>query len=63
MRKGNFKVTQEAHYLGYPVLSEIGNLMGGLSLISYLVVLLVAISYNWQYIYSRRVSFEMDRYL
>ena len=30
------------------------------SLIPYLVVLLVAVSYSWQYVYSRRMSFEMD---
>lgn len=53
-------VTQAVSYLGYPGLSGRGNLMGGSGIIHYLDVLLVAISYSCQYIYLRRMSFEMD---
>ena len=35
-------------------------LQGGSSLIPYLVISLVAVSYSWQYVYSRWMSFEMD---
>lgn len=51
-------------FLGYPELSERGNFMvgegQGNSLIPCLVVLLVAVSYSWQYVYSGWKSSEMD---
>lgn len=47
-------------YLGYPKLSERGNFMGGGSLIPYLVVLLVAVSFSLRCVYSGQKSAEMD---
>ena len=38
--------------LSYLGLSERGNFLGGSSLVPYLVVLPVAVSYSWQYVYS-----------
>lgn len=53
-------VTQMVIYLGYPGLSERGNFMGKGGLIPSLVVLLVVVSYSWQYVYSGWKSSEMD---
>ena len=47
-------------YPGYPGLSERGTLMGGGGPVPCLLVLLVAVSYIWQHVYSRWMSFEMD---
>lgn len=58
MPEGRSGVLQMGSYLCYPGLSERGNFVGGSTLIPYLVVLLV--SYDWQYIYLRCVSFEID---
>ena len=53
-------VTQEVSYLSYPGLSTKGVFRGGDDLIPWQVIWLVAVSYNWQYVYSRWMSFEID---
>ena len=45
-------------YLSYPGISERGTFMGGGGLVSCLLALLVAVSYSWQSVYSRWMSFE-----
>lgn len=52
-------VTQMVSYLGYPGLSERGNFMGKGGLIPSPVVLLVVVSYSWQYVYLGWKSSEM----
>ena len=60
MHEERDRVTQTVSCLGYLRLSERENFIGGGALILYLVVLLIAVSYSWQYVDSRWLSFEMD---
>lgn len=60
VQKGTSRVTQPVSYLGYPGLPERKNFMDRDSLAPYLVVLLVAVSYSRQYVYTRQMSFKKD---
>ena len=52
------RVTHVVSYLSYLGISERGTFMGGGGLVSCPLVLLVAVSYGWQPVYSRGMSFE-----
>ena len=60
MGEGRSRIIPAGNYLNYSGFSERGNFIGGGDLILYLVVLLVAVSCSWQWIYSRWMTFGTD---
>ena len=58
-QEGRSGVTQAVTCLGYSRISERGNIMGEGSVVSYLAVLLVAVSSSW-HMFIQNGSFETD---